>query len=196
MELENKKIYVKETLHKLKLQFPLYEGSGSIDPIFDEDSLLCFEYIIDIFNEKDYLFSKEILLLFIDLRPNFPIAYEYIALCYKFLNQHEEKEKIYLEYIQWTFGDWNTAMDMIEKARETKDRTINPVPILESFIDKVSFFIDNVPEFYESYKMRSKAYRLLGMKNECQSDIDMYNKKVENYGPQKNISWCPFELAT
>ena len=58
MDLENKKKYVNETLHKLKLQFPVYEGIGSIDPIFDKDSLRCFEYIIDVFNEKDYLFSK------------------------------------------------------------------------------------------------------------------------------------------
>jgi len=104
------------------------------------------------------------------IRPNAYEAYEYLALSNREQSKNDQAEQLYKEMLEWGMGDINQEQ-------------------YELAIEKFSFFVNNITEFYYSYIMRAEAYLKTDRIELAIGDLEKYrNLKMEN-GVQALLPW-------
>ncbi len=179
--------YVKNLLSELK-------DKSKHNPDYWENKVkVCFDLSWKLLTLKEtdasifdynYRTAKEILLEYIKLKPNVFEAYYYLAMLHDYFGETSKRDSLYEEILFWGMGDWNTALVKI-KSKEYEEAQEN----LFLCIEKLSFFIDNVPSFYYAYKMRAKCFKILRKTDEENSDMENYNENYNKYGKQKVFEW-------
>jgi tetratricopeptide (TPR) repeat protein len=152
-----------ESIKNTLISLVSYENKS--DNYFRNTSYSCFLFAIELFDKKHYEKSIEVINLFLKLRPNFTEAFFYRARAYKLLDNDSSAIKDYIEILEWLIGD--SSFDDYELA-----------------INKISFFIDFVPEFFFAYILRSREFIKLGKYALAEKDVNIYKtlKKANNIG--------------
>lgn len=188
--MTDKQKEIEERLEEGEIQYvrslliKLINKSEHQEDYWYDKSYLCFKVAVKKFDKNDIQLAKELLLGYLNLRPDSYEAYPYLARCYDKLEDVDNRDKIYQEILEWAMGDYNTGLDgFISSDNETAIQSINLC------IEKLSFFVDFVPTFYYVFKMRARCYHKLMQKSEAESDIKTYELKVTNNGPQPELTW-------
>lgn len=179
--------YVRSLLIQLK------DKSKHTRDFWENKTTLCLEVAIKLLTRKDsdesiildnWKTAKEILLAFLKIRPDVFEAVYYLAICHDFFQEVNERDKTYREILQWAMGDWNEALDCI-KANNNGEAIEN----LNLCIQKLTFFISYVPEFFYAYKMRAKCYKMMRKKDQENSDMENYEFNYSKFGTQPELNW-------
>jgi hypothetical protein len=79
------------------------------------------------------------------------------------------RDSTYREILKWAIGDWNQTL-VCTKSNSNSEA----VESLNECIEKLTFFIDWVLEFYFAFKMRARCYRMLRRKDAEIKDLENY----------------------
>lgn len=89
---------------------------------WQDKTTLCLEVAIKLLQRKEdtidnFRTAKDILEKFNILRPNVFEAHYYLAICYGYLGQDDDRDNLYREIPEWSMGDWSHALDCIKANR-------------------------------------------------------------------------------